>query len=335
MEKKLLIIVIIFLFSTIQVFCRIDDRTFVISNETFLSYHFPVGSEYFTSLNFEHYQGPSFQLDFECITFNGTVCYSQINQENKKQLYGTSITYTTQKIFDLYKDCFPTPIVSSLFRPPTKGGISILRGTFLTFFGKPYSYEVIYPKKQKILILNSDSLSFDAANVNVNSPPGCGFQIIKWENGNLFNFSYSNPSVSGYKINPSNIILNGSNFCDGSYSSNITIDGVIILSSNYQKDEDSIVINYTQQHTTKSLMKIETSNVTSVEIEIVFKPEPLIINSVPYSKGGLIILEGLRLSSNTTNNNNNNNIIFKLEILHAQMQFQYQMIQSLVIEIKV
>ncbi|KAM9943780.1 hypothetical protein ACTFIT_008359 [Dictyostelium discoideum] len=258
MEKKLLIIVIIFLFSIIQVFCRIDSKTFVISNETFLSYHFPVGSEYFSSLNFE--------------LLVGTFCFSKIDQENKKQLYGKSITYSTQETYDLDKKRLPTPIVSSPFQKPTKGGTSILK---------------------------------------VNCPPGCGYQIIKCENGKLFNFSYSNPSVFDYKINSSNIIVNGSDFCDSSYSSNITIDGVIIPNSNYQKDEDSIVIIYTQQHTTKSLMKIETSNVTSVEIEIVFKSEPLIINSIPYSKGGLIILEGLRLSSNT-NKNNNNNIIIKI-----------------------
>ncbi|EAL73280.1 immunoglobulin E-set domain-containing protein [Dictyostelium discoideum AX4] len=311
MEKKLLIIVIVFLFSTIQVFCRIDDKTFVISNETYLSYHFPVGSEYFSSLNFEHYEGPSFQLDFECITGNGTVCFSQIYPEIKKKFYGTSISYSTQKTYKLDHELFPTPIVSSPFRPPTKGGISILKGTYLTFSERLSYYEVIYPKKQKIVISDSESLSFDATNVKVNCPPGCGYQIIKWENGQLFNFSYSNPSVFDYKINPSNIIVNGSDFCDSSYSSNITIDGVIILNSNYQKDEDSIVIIYTQQHTTKSLMKIETSNVTSVEIEIVFKPEPLIINSIPYIKGGLIILEGSRLSSNT-NKNNNNNIIIKI-----------------------
>ncbi|KAM9986352.1 hypothetical protein ACTFIY_010774 [Dictyostelium cf. discoideum] len=149
-----------------------------------------IGSEYFTSLTFEHYQGPSFQLDFECNTFNGTVCYSQINQENKKQLYGTSITYTIENTFDLYKNCLPTPIVSSPFRPPTKGGISILR---------------------------------DATNVNVNCPPGCGYQIIKWENGKLFNFRYSNPSVADYKINPSNIILNGSDFCDNNLKPSKTI----------------------------------------------------------------------------------------------------------------
>ncbi|KAM9972387.1 hypothetical protein ACTFIW_007447 [Dictyostelium discoideum] len=310
MEKKLLIIVIIFLFSTIQVFCRIDDKTFVISNETFLSYHFPVGSEHFTSLNFQRFSGPEFRLDFECTNFNGTVCFSQINQENNKQIYGTSITYVTQKNYRLDSEMYPTPIVSSPFNPPTKGGASILKGTYLTFFEKTSYYEVIYPKPQKIMILDSDPLSFDATNVKVICPPGCGYQIIKWENGKLFNFSYSNPSVLDYKINPSNIIVNGSDFCDSSYSSNITIDGVIIPNSDYQKDEDSIVIIYTQHHTTKSLMKIETSNVTSVEFEIVFKPEPLIINSVPYSKGGLIIIEGLRLSSNTTNKNNN--IIIKI-----------------------
>ncbi|KAM9984445.1 hypothetical protein ACTFIZ_004149 [Dictyostelium cf. discoideum] len=61
-----------------------------------------------------------------------------------------------------------------------------------------------------------------------------------------------------------------------------------------------------------SLMKIETSNVTSVEIEILFKPEPILINSIPYSKGGLIILEGLRLSSNPTNKIDNSSIIIKI-----------------------
>ncbi|KAN0034948.1 hypothetical protein ACTFIV_001487 [Dictyostelium citrinum] len=315
MDIKLIIITFLFFLSTVKVNCIVDPYTTTIfSNQTFLSYQFQSGSDYFTSINFEHYEGPSFDLNFTCINSNGTFCYSQINEENKKQLYGKSITYTSQnnpqKKYRLDPEMYPTPIVSSPFQPPTKGGLSILKGTYLTFFEKLTFYQLINPKNPKINII--DSIPFDAINVKVNCPPGCGYQLIQWENGNLFNFSYSNPSVSNVKINSSNIIVNGSDFCDSSYSSNITIDGVIISTSNYSKDEDSIIVKYIQQHTTKSLLKIETSNVTSTEIEIVFKPEPLLINSVPLSKGGLIIIEGLRLSSKQINNNHYNNITVKI-----------------------
>ncbi|KAN0034947.1 hypothetical protein ACTFIV_001486 [Dictyostelium citrinum] len=315
MNIKIIIITFLFFLSTVKVNSRVDlDTTTIFSNQTFLSYQFQSGSDYFTSINFEHYEGPSFELNFTCINSNGTFCYSQINEENKKQLYGKSITYTSQnnpqKKYRLDPEMYPTPIVSSPFQPPTKGGLSILNGTYLTFFEKLTFYQLINPKNPKINII--DSIPFDAINVKVNCPPGCGYQLIQWENGNLFNFSYSNPSVSNVKITSSNIIVNGSDFCDSSYSSNITIDGVIIPTSNYSKDEDSIIIKYIQQHTTKSLMEIETSNVTSTEIEIVFKPEPLLINSVPFSKGGLIIIEGLRLSSKQINNNHYNNITVKI-----------------------
>ncbi|KAM9986274.1 hypothetical protein ACTFIY_010683 [Dictyostelium cf. discoideum] len=239
MNKKVILATFLFLTSFLKVFCKINiDDAIVISNETYLSYQLPLGSENITSITFEHYDGSQFQLNLECSNSknsNSTTCFTTINDEDKKQI-----------------------------------------------------------------------LSFDPTNINVQFPPGCGYQLIKWENGKLYNFSYENPSISNIKTTYSNIIVNGSNFCDKSYPSNITIDGNLIQSPNYEKDQDSIIIKYNEKYSTKSKIIIETSNCTSIETIFEFKPDQLTINSVPTNKGGLILINGIRLSPNPTNKNKNN-----------------------------
>ncbi|KAM9984455.1 hypothetical protein ACTFIZ_004168 [Dictyostelium cf. discoideum] len=305
MNKKIKLIAFLFLISFIKVFCK--DNIIVFSNETYLSYQIPIGSDNITSISFEHYDLSQFQLNLECSNSknsNSTTCFTTINDDDKKQMYGVKISYNHEKGID--RSMLPSPIVSSPFRPPTKGGELVIKGTYLTFFEKSF-YQIVYPKPQYLIIdINNPKLSFDPTNVNVQFPPGCGYQLIKWENGKLYNFSYENPSISNIKITSSNIIVNGSNLCDKSYPSNITINGNLIQSSNYEKDEDSIIINYIEKYATKSKIIIETSNCTSTETNFEFKPELLTINSVPINKGGLILIDGIRLSSNPTNKNQNN-----------------------------
>ncbi|KAM9962635.1 hypothetical protein ACTFIR_005551 [Dictyostelium discoideum] len=296
---KKIIIAFLFLIHFFKVFCK--DNIIVFSNETYLSYQIPLGRENITSITFDHFDGSQFQLDLECSNpknSNSTTCFTTINDNQKKQMYGVKISSNDQPD-TLDRAKFPTPIIYTPFRPPTKGGELVIKGTYLTFFEKAY-YQIIYPKNQFIEILNP-KLSFDPTNVNLQFPAGCGYQLIKWENGKLYNFSYENPSISNIKPTSSNIIVNGSNFCDKSYPSNITIDGNLIQSSNYEKDEDSIIIIYSEKHATKSKIIIETSNCTSIETIFEFKPDQLTINSVPINKGGLILINGIRLSPNLTN----------------------------------
>ncbi|KAM9986294.1 hypothetical protein ACTFIY_010726 [Dictyostelium cf. discoideum] len=307
MNKKVILATFLFLTSFLKVFCKIDiDDAIVISNETYLSYQLPLGSENITSITFEHYDGSQFQLNLECSNSknsNSTTCFTTINDEDKKQMYGSIISYNDRRTMN--RDMFPTPIISSPFRPPTKGGELVIKGTYLAFFERSSFYQIIYPTRQFIDILNP-RLSFDPTNINVQFPPGCGYQLIKWENNKLYNFSYENPSISNIKTTYSNIIVNGSNFCDKSYPSNITIDGNLIQSPNYEKDQDSIIIKYNEKYSTKSKIIIETSNCTSIETIFEFKPDHLTINSVPTNKGGLILINGIRLSPNPTNKNKNN-----------------------------
>ncbi|KAK5574824.1 hypothetical protein RB653_010078 [Dictyostelium firmibasis] len=304
MNKKLFLIIFLLLLSIFNVYCWVDpDNTNIFSNETYLSYGFSSGNDFFKSFIFNHYDGSSFQLNFTCIHSINTTCSSQINESEKKQMYGDQISYyTTDKTYRLDPGMYPTPIVSTPFKPSTKGEKSIIKGSYLVFSEKITVFDIIYPTRREIKILDiKSSSSFDATNVNVEFPSGCGYQVIKWVNGINYNFSYASPTISKIKITSTNIIVNGSDFCDSTYQPNITIDGIAVQSSIIKKDHDSIVFNYSQLYTSKSLMRIVTSNITSVEAELQFKPEPLIINSVPINKGGLIILDGLRLSSSQTN----------------------------------
>ncbi|EAL73595.1 immunoglobulin E-set domain-containing protein [Dictyostelium discoideum AX4] len=308
MNKKIILITFLFLISFLKVFCKIDiDNTIVISNETYLSYQIPLGSENISSIIFYHYDRSPFQLDFECSNSknsNSTTCFTTIDDEEKKQMYGGKISYNHERSMD--RALFPTPIISSPFRPPTKGGELVIKGTYLTFFERASYYQIIYPKSQIINIFDFQLSSFDPTNVNVQFPPGCGYQLIEWENGKVYNFSYEKPSISNIKTTSPNIIVNGSNFCDKSYPSNITIDGNLIQSSNIEKDQDSIIIKYNEKYATKSKIIIETSNCTSIETIFEFKPDQLTINSVPINKGGLILINGIRLSPNPANKIQNN-----------------------------
>ncbi|KAM9979449.1 hypothetical protein ACTFIY_008694 [Dictyostelium cf. discoideum] len=305
MNKKVILATFLFLTSFLKVFCKIDiDDAIVISNETYLSYQLPLGSENITTITFEHYDGSQFQLNLECSNSknsNSTTCFTTIDDEEKKQMYGSRISINHEPSTNWAM--FPTPIISSPFRPPTKGGELVIKGTYLAFSERLY-YQIIYPTRQFIIL--NPRLSFDPTNINVQFPPGCGYQLIKWENNKLYNFSYENPSISNIKTTYSNIIVNGSNFCDKSYPSNITIDGNLIQSPNYEKDQDSIIIKYNEKYSTKSKIIIETSNCTSIETIFEFKPDQLTINSVPTNKGGLILINGIRLSPNPTNKNKNN-----------------------------
>ncbi|KAK5574818.1 hypothetical protein RB653_010072 [Dictyostelium firmibasis] len=311
MNKKLFLFILLLLISISHVYCWVNPyKTNIFSNETYLSYNFSSGNDFFSSLFFVHYDGSSFQLNFSC---TDSICSSQINENDKKQMYGESIYYTTDNTYQLDTKMNPTPIVSTPFKPSTKGEKSIIKGSYLVFSEKINVFDIIYPTRREIKILDiKSSSSFDATNVNVEFPSGCGYQVIKWVNGIKYNFSYASPTVSKIKITSTNIIVNGSDFCDSTYQPNITIDGISVQSLIIKKDHDSIVFNYSQLHTSKSLMRIVTSNVTSVEAELQFKPEPLIINSVPINKGGLIILYGLRLSSSQTNNLQNNIVVVKI-----------------------
>ncbi|KAK5581516.1 hypothetical protein RB653_001551 [Dictyostelium firmibasis] len=283
----------------------------VFSNETFLSYEFQPNSDYFTSFTFEHNIKNSFLFNFSCNnSTTGTKCSSQVNENDKKQMYGISIMCTSNNIsYSSNSHMYPTPIVWPPFNPPTKGGDFVIKGSYLLFSERTSYFLIIYPDEQQLDIVRNQ---LDATNVTVKTPSGCGNQVIRWANGKTYSFNYANPTISNISITSSSIIVNGSNFCDKFYPSNITIDGNIIKSTNIEKDQDSIVINYSQLQTIKSVMKIETSNVTSIEVEIEFKPEPLIINSVPINKNGLVIIEGLRFSSSPISKSQNDTISVKI-----------------------
>ncbi|KAK5574768.1 hypothetical protein RB653_010021 [Dictyostelium firmibasis] len=152
--------------------------TNIFSNETYLSYIFSSGNDFFKSIIFNHYDGSSFQLKFTCIQSINTTCSSQINENDKKLIL-----------------------------------------------------EINYPIKLGLNILDIRTSSFDATNVTVETPADCGYQVIKWVNGNKYNFSYASPTVSKIKITSTNIIVKGSDFCDSSFQPNITIDGTAIQNS--------------------------------------------------------------------------------------------------------
>ncbi|KAM9969923.1 hypothetical protein ACTFIR_001761 [Dictyostelium discoideum] len=132
----------------------------VFSNETYLSYQIPLGSENIIFITFEHYDGLQFQLNLECSNSknsNSTTCFTKINDENKKQMNGSIISYNNVQGID--RVMLPTLIISSPFRPPTKGGELIIKGTYLTFFEITSFYLIIHPKTRFIKI-DIDILKF-------------------------------------------------------------------------------------------------------------------------------------------------------------------------------
>ncbi|KAM9962685.1 hypothetical protein ACTFIR_005601 [Dictyostelium discoideum] len=76
----------------------------VFSNETYLSYQIPLGGENIKSIIFEHYDLMKFQLDLDYSNSknsNSTTCFTTIDDEQKKQMYGFKILYNDGQIFSL------------------------------------------------------------------------------------------------------------------------------------------------------------------------------------------------------------------------------------------
>ncbi|KAM9962711.1 hypothetical protein ACTFIR_005628 [Dictyostelium discoideum] len=90
MNKIIILITFLFLIPFLKGFCKIDiDNTVVFSNETYLSYQIPLGSENITSIIFEHFDGSQFQLNLECSNSknsNSATCFTTINDEQKRQM---------------------------------------------------------------------------------------------------------------------------------------------------------------------------------------------------------------------------------------------------------
>ncbi|KAM9989087.1 hypothetical protein ACTFIY_005121 [Dictyostelium cf. discoideum] len=181
------------------------------------------------------------------------------------------------------------------FKPPTKGGHTILKGYYLVL---GIYYLTIFPDKPVNPVGLQHLASTDVINLILDYEGGCGERTFQWPNGFKYSFNHTNPIIDKISSDNSSLVAIGSNFCSNSTDVNILIDGVQVkiinlLSLNHELFE----VRYPQQYCKSIYVMIVSGGLESNKYKFDFGPLLLKINSVPKAKGGSITISGERLSS--------------------------------------
>ncbi|KAM9978686.1 hypothetical protein ACTFIY_012448 [Dictyostelium cf. discoideum] len=277
----------------------------VFSKES-LIYVYKTNDLYYSKWNFIDLK---YELPFDCIIDSSNrTCTAQMNDEISKKLHGRMETCIVDTDGDV--GCigssrnYPNPIIEGDFKPPTKGGHTIIKGYYLVI-GITFYTIIPNTKVQYVGILNDES--FDAINLNLDYKGGCGQRTFEWPSG----FQYSFNHIGKISSDNSSLVATGSNFCDTPKDVNIFINGDQIDKVNLLSiDHDRFEVRYSQKYFKSIYVNIVSGGLESNKIKFDFKPLLLKSNSVPKSKGGSITITGERLSSQI----NDELIIVKIEV---------------------
>ncbi|EAL62661.1 hypothetical protein DDB_G0289561, partial [Dictyostelium discoideum AX4] len=279
------------------------------NNETTIVFEYNLNDEYFTKW---FYFDNNYFAIFSCFD-NSTnrICEFLPSISDMDKLYSNKIFYCSiNPSSSSVEECnnsilkpsfYPTPIISKDFKPPTKGGQVVIKGSFLISSGHkfPTQYGDV-----KVEIPNSGLIN--PTNITIKSFPfGCGEQTIRYYNNKLFKFQYSNPilySISIEKINEYSkikLIINGDNFCTISDNVSLSIGKLNGLQFNWENNNNNniISIEYDQIYSGLYNVSLNANGLISNNLLLTFNPEIKSVTSVPKSLGGIITIRGNRLIS--------------------------------------
>ncbi|KAN0037902.1 hypothetical protein ACTA71_000073 [Dictyostelium dimigraforme] len=232
-----------------------------------------------------------------------------MNDEKAKKLHGSMKTCFMDidgtslcKSNYLGENEYPNPVIEGTFKPQTKGGQTIMKGYYLVL---GITYFTILPDLRVKFVGSLEDEAMDVTNLILDYKGGCGQRNLKWPNDFVYSFNHSNPNIDNISSDNSSLVVVGSNFCNSSDYVNILIDGIQIDKSNIILiDHELFEVKYNQIYCKSINVNIISGGLQSNIFKFDFKPLPIKINSVPKSKGGLIIITGHRLSSPQANNSN-------------------------------
>ncbi|KAM9982670.1 hypothetical protein ACTFIZ_007196 [Dictyostelium cf. discoideum] len=272
------------------------------TNES-LVYTYDINGIFFSKFSFTDLNN---DLPFTCENSSSVrICTADIDEEIAKKLHGSVLSCLMDVdgsnvcSIGIYGTDFPNPIIQGEFKPPTKGGHTIIKGYYLVLGISFYS---IIPNTKVFFVGNIGDELFDATNLILDYKGGCGEKTFQWPNGFKYSFNHSNPIIDKISSDNSSLVAIGSNFCSNSNDVNIFIDGAQVDKINLISiDHELFEVRYTQQYCKSIYVNIVSGGLESNKIKFEFKPLPLKINSIPKVKGGLITITGERLSSQINN----------------------------------
>ncbi|KAM9954544.1 hypothetical protein ACTFIW_003144 [Dictyostelium discoideum] len=273
-----------------------------------LVYTYGINSLFFSNFSFTD---TKYVLPFTCE--NGSrikTCTADMDEEIAKKLHGTVLscvidvdgTDACGVPTNITKD-YPNPFIQGDFKPPTKGGHTVIKGLYLLLGISTYLAIIPNTKVSMVGDFGDELLeSFDATNLILNYKGGCGERTFQWPNGFRYSFNHTNPMIDKISSDNSSLVSIGSNFCNNSTDVNILIDGIQVDKKKLLSlDHESFQVRYFQPYCKSIYVMIISGGLESNKIKFDFQPLLLKINSVPKSKGGLITITGERLSPEKTN----------------------------------
>ncbi|KAM9954546.1 hypothetical protein ACTFIW_003146 [Dictyostelium discoideum] len=300
-----IILLFLFVFLISEIVGVLIPHPKVESSNKSLVYSYDINGSFFSKFLFTDI---NYELPFTCENSSSIrTCTAYIDEEIAKKLHGD----VSSCVIDVdgselclsiapRKNDFPYPIIQGDFKPPTKGGPTVIKGLYLLLGIS--SYLTIIPNTKVFFVGDIGDESFDATNLILNYKGGCGQRTFQLPNGFQYSFNHTNPMIDKISSDNSSLVAIGSNFCSNSTDVNILISGIQVDKVNLLLlDHESFQVKYSQQYCKSIYVMIISGGLESNKIKFDFQPLLLKINSVPKSKGGLITITGERLSSEKTN----------------------------------
>ncbi|KAN0040856.1 hypothetical protein ACTFIV_003392 [Dictyostelium citrinum] len=278
---------------------------------------------YYTNISFFWNDKSHHDMSFNCV-LNNTIrtCTLPVKESDYQLMYSETLYGCTARNntfvmcgYNIPLLFFPNPYLISEFRPRTRGGNTTLSGYYLVLKLRIFiQYTNSYKQDQFFRISNLykivgyfETKTPDRVNLVFNVLPGCGYRTILWENRQKHNFTYQDPFIERIDMNGSLLDITGTNFYNQSVLVAVKIDNIIIdQNDTISVDFELIKIkfNYSYPFSAKLEVQVGCCDYWSNKFEIEYPPIPSSSNSIPKLKGGLLIINGNRLTSSSKNNNN-------------------------------
>ncbi|KAN0040854.1 hypothetical protein ACTFIV_003390 [Dictyostelium citrinum] len=280
---------------------------------------------YYTNISFFWNNKNHHNMNFDCV-LNNTIrtCTLPVKESDYQLMYSDALYGCTARnntfIMCGYKIpllFFPNPYLISEFRPRTRGGNTTLSGYYLVLKIRFFiQYKNSYKLDQFYFISNLydivgyyETKTPDRVNLVFDVLPGCGYRTIIWENRQKHNFTYRDPHIDKIDINETVLAITGTNFYNQSELVAVKIDNNIIAQNDTISVDFELIkikFNYSYPFSAKLEVQVGCCDYWSNKFEIEYPPIPSSSISIPKLKGGLLIINGNRLTSSSNNYNNTN-----------------------------
>ncbi|KAM9976172.1 hypothetical protein ACTFIR_010013 [Dictyostelium discoideum] len=268
---------------------------------------------YYTNISFLWDGKSQLDMSFNCV-FNNSIrtCTLPVKESDREKMYSDKLVacvYEHNNFFTcgypIHLYYFPSPLIISPFKPKTRGGNTTLSGYYLDLnwrkwvqFENKYEQDQYYNEPPSYILPGKwHTKNYDRMN------------IIVEDNRQRYNFTYQDPNIENIDIIESVLNITGTNFYNQSVFVAVKIDNNIIDPNDIiSVDFENIKLkfNYSNPFSSKLNVQVGCCDYWSNQFQIAYPPIPSSVNSIPKLKGGLLIINGNRLTSSPSSNNNNN-----------------------------